>query len=415
MPEEHMSIIGCVADDVTGATDIASVLASVGRRALVVFDRDRTDTEDLHDADALIVALKSRTAPVDDAVDASVAAMRWARERGASTFFFKYCSTFDSTPAGNIGPVIDALLAELGLDVALVAPSYPRNGRTVYQGRLFVGHVPLDESPMRHHPLTPMRDASLERLLRPQTGLDISSLYLDDVRTGRITEALAPAEAPRIVIADAIDDDDLVALAHAANDHVLLTGGAGLALGLGGDGDQSIEPVADRPGERLILSGSASATTRRQVAHARAHLPALKLDSARIAADPHAYADEIFAWVADQWQASPGRAALVYATDSLADLDEHTGRVSGEDVERVLGLVAQHAAPRLGALIVAGGETSGRAVHDLGIASLRVGQAIAPGVVWTDAATAHGHIALALKSGNFGADDMFTDAWELLA
>lgn len=410
-----MSIIGCVADDVTGATDIASVLASVGRRALVVFDRERTRTEDLRDADAVVVALKSRTAPVDEAVAASVAAMRWAREHGANTFFFKYCSTFDSTPAGNIGPVIDALLAELGLDVALVAPSYPRNGRTVYNGRLFVGHVPLDESPMRHHPLTPMHDASLERLLRPQTGLEMASLYLDELRAGRIEEALAPAEDPRIVVADAIDDDDLVKLAHAASDHVLLTGGAGLALGLGGDGDQSIEPVAARRGERLILSGSASATTRRQVAHARAHLPALKLDASRIAAEPLAYAAEVFAWIADQWRISPGHAALVYATDSLADLDDRPGSISGDDVERVLGLIAQQAAPRLGSLIVAGGETSGRVVDDLGIASLRVGQGIAPGVVWADAATAHGRIALALKSGNFGADDMFTDAWELLA
>lgn len=413
-----MSIIGCVADDVTGATDIASVLAAVGRSALVVFDVDRVDPDDLREADALVVALKSRTAPVADAVAASTAAIRWTRDQGASTVFFKYCSTFDSTPEGNIGPVIDALLPELGLDVALVAPAYPRNGRTVYQGRLFVGHVPLDESPMRHHPLTPMRDASLERLLRPQTRLGISSLFLDAVRSDRIADELAPAGEPRIVIADAIDDDDLVALARAAGEHVLLTGGAGLALGLGADGDDEAtggDPVVARPGERLILSGSASATTRRQVAHARERLPALKLDAARIADDPVAYAGEVFAWVTAQWDAAPGRAVLVYATDSLADLGAGPSAVSGDDVERVLGLVAQHAAPRLGALIVAGGETSGRVVHDLGIASLRVGQVIAPGVVWTDALTAHGRMGLALKSGNFGADDMFTNAWELLA
>ncbi|MFT4280026.1 3-oxo-tetronate kinase [Microbacterium sp.] len=413
-----MSIIGCVADDVTGATDIASVLAAVGRSALVVFDVDRVDPDDLREADALVVALKSRTAPVEEAMATSTAAMRWTRDQGASTFFFKYCSTFDSTPEGNIGPVIDALLAELGLEVALVAPAYPRNGRTVYQGRLFVGHVPLDESPMRYHPLTPMRDASLERLLQPQTALGISSLYLDAVRSGRIEDELAPTGAPRIVIADAIDDADLVALAHSAGDHVLLTGGAGLALGLGdADGDDAAggEPVASRPGERLILSGSASATTRRQVAHAREHLPALKLDPARIADEPAAYAAEVFTWVTAQWTAEPGRAALVYATDALTDLDAPAAAVSGDDVERVLGLVAQHAAPRLGALIVAGGETSGRVVQDLGIASLRVGQVIAPGVVWTDALAAHGRMGLALKSGNFGADDMFTNAWELLA
>ena len=411
-----MSIIGCVADDVTGATDIASVLASVGRRALVVFDIDRVDPGDVQDADALVVALKSRTAPVDDAVDATVSAVRWTRDQGAGSFFFKYCSTFDSTPAGNIGPVIDALLDELRLSVALVAPSYPRNGRTVYQGRLFVGHLPLDESPMRHHPLTPMRDASLERLLRPQTRLEIDALYLDAVRAGGAAEALTPGRAPRIVIADAIADADLVDLARAAGPDVLLTGGAGLALGLG-DGREaaSTDPVVRRPGERLVLSGSASATTRRQVAHARAELPALKLDAERIAVDPDAHAADVFAWASQQWDAEPGRPVLIYATDSLSDLEQRPDGVSGDDIEHVLGRVAQLAAPRLDALIVAGGETSGRVVHDLAIASLRVGQVIAPGVVWTDAATRDGRIALALKSGNFGADDMFTQAWEMLA
>jgi 3-dehydrotetronate 4-kinase len=414
-----MLALGCIADDVTGATDIGSVLASVGRDVLVVFDTSRVDDAQIGDADAVVVALKTRTAPVEEAVTRSLAAARWLRAHGARRVVFKYCSTFDSTPAGNIGPVVDALLDELALPVAAVAPSYPRNGRTVYQGRLFVHHEPLDESPMRHHPLTPMTDASLERLLAPQTRHAIAHLYLDDLRGGRIAEALEPEAEPRIVIADAIDDTDLVALVDAAGEHVLLTGGAGIGLGLApaAGSAQASYAVSGTRGERLVLSGSASAATREQVARAREHLASIKLDPVRVATDPDGHADEIFAFVRQRWNDAPGEPVLVYATDSLDDLEARDDvRASGDAVEAVLGRVARRAvANGLGALIVAGGETSGRVVQDLDVASLRIGPAIAPGVVWADAATSGGAIALALKSGNFGAADMFLSAWERLS
>lgn len=416
-----MNRLGCVADDFTGATDIASVFAGVGRRVLVVFDIERVEAADLDGADVVVVALKSRTASPHDAVRWSLAATSWLRDRGATRFYVKYCSTFDSTPAGNIGPVIEAVMGRLGARVALVAPSYPANGRTVYQGHLFVEHALLQDSPMRDHPLTPMSDSRLERLLRPQTTLPIENLYLPEVRLGseavRAVLATGSPSAPRVVIADAITDDDLVTLGRAADEHTLLTGGAGLALGLAGDaasGAGEGTAVGLPEGGRLIVCGSASATTRAQIAHARARIASRQLDLSRAADAPRSYAHELVGWVRDRWAEDPSAPVLVYATGDQTELAglEDRQRVA-DAIEDTLGaLTAGCLEHGLAALVVAGGETSGRVVSDLGIASLRLTRLLDPGVAWAHATARGRPIALALKSGNFGGIDLFTRAWK---
>ena len=414
------SIIGCLADDFTGATDLASVLAAVGRRTTVVFDWRAVDREALADCEAIVIALKNRTASRDEAVASSLDAVAALNSFGADRIYFKYCSTFDSTAEGNIGPVIEALMYATGARTALVAPSYPRNARTVYQGHLFVAHDPLDESPMRHHPLTPMRDSSLRRLLTPQTSMPIDNLYLDEIHQGgaAIAQALRPHDQAdrRIVIADAITDDDLRTLAAASGEHVLLTGGAGLALGLPAE-TAAVTHRTEGPsgaasrGRRLIVSGSASETTCAQVMHARAIMPSLKLDPEGFRAR-----DDYVVALADQvvshWTRSPDEPVLVYATDSLADLTR-PDRLAPDDVEAILGRLTVHLADQgLEAVIVAGGETSGRVVSDLGISAIRLGAAIAPGVSWAEATVGDKRLFLALKSGNFGGIDMFSSAWK---
>ena len=441
-----MRRLGCIADDFTGATDVASVLASVGRDVVVAFGPQELTDPEFAEADAVVIALKSRTAPVEECVSDVLESARALRAWGAAQFYLKYCSTFDSTSEGNIGPSIDALLSELGLTTALAAPAYPANGRTVYQGHLFVGHDRLDESPMRDHPLTPMRDSRLRRVLEPQTALPVSNLFLDAVRAGgeSIREALAPA-SPRTVIADAIADDDLRALARAAEPHVLLTGGAGLALGLGSEARGGGEPTAEGreralphgapQGGRLVVSGSASAQTRAQIAHARSRMPTRKLDLQRLA-EGESLVAELAEWVVAQWAEDPRRPVLVYATDSIDDLDafpdEHRATVA-DRIERTLADLATAALGHgLGALLVAGGETSGRVVQTLGIDAIRIGPELAPGVVWAEAvaepsrtvnsgSATHAEpeprrdrIAIALKSGNFGGERLFTEAWERL-
>ncbi|PWS52115.1 Hrp-dependent type III effector protein, partial [Streptomyces sp. FT05W] len=236
-----MPTLGAIADDFTGATDLATMLVARGHRTVVTVGPESLsegpEGAAVRDADAVVVALKSRTAPVDEAVGTSLAALRALRRAGCERFYFKYCSTFDSTPAGNIGPVTDALLAELGERRTVVVPAFPATGRTVYKGRLFVHDELLDESPMRHHPLTPMRDSHLGRLLTPQTRHPVRLVGLDTVRQGGDTlrAALdAPELADSLVVVDAVTDEDLVTVCAATTHLALVTGAAGLALGLTG-------------------------------------------------------------------------------------------------------------------------------------------------------------------------------------
>ena len=359
-------LLGAIADDFTGATDLCSVLARGGMRVVQTIGVQRDVA--LSDVDAVVVALKSRTAPVDEAVRDSRAALAWLRELGAQRFFFKICSTFDSTPQGNIGPVADALLDDLGADFTVVTPAYPANGRTVHKGYLFVGDRLLSESSMADHPLTPMRDSNLVRVLQQQT----------QRRVG-----LLGAEGVTYAIADATDDDDLRALAARYADLPLVVGGAGLALGLPASvGLAGPAATAARPhGPAIVLAGSLSVATREQIARMAERYPAVPVDD---------------------YQGYRGETLLV-----------HGGAPAGApaaEIEAKLAAVAQDAvASGARRVVVAGGETSGAVVRALGIRALAVGEEIAPGVPWM---TSLGEppLALALKSGNFGGPDFFLEA-----
>jgi len=418
--------LGCIADDFTGATDLANTLTRGGLRTVQVNGVPRADLA-LDEVDAVVVALKSRTAPVNEAVEQSLAALAWLRQHAAARFLFKVCSTFDSTDAGNIGPVADALLGELGGDLALVCPAFPANGRTVYQGHLFVGTQLLSDSPMRDHPLTPMRDANLVRVLGRQTRHKVGLLPHAFVRFG--AEAVHAAlqrlrsDSVRYAIADATDDEDLRVLAQAARDLPLLVGGSGIALGLPenaralGTASARDRAEADVPrgGAALVLAGSCSQATRAQVDRfARSH-PARRLDVSALLGGN----DELES--ATHWlraQVANGTVpALIYSSappeevQALQNTLGPAGRVRAADsIESAFAHLARQAvAAGVRRLVVAGGETSGAVVQALGIEALAIGAEIDPGVPWT-AVRGGAPLALALKSGNFGGVDFFDKA-----
>jgi uncharacterized protein YgbK (DUF1537 family) len=417
-------LLGAIADDFTGATDLANTLVGQGMRAVQVIGVPE-ESVDLGDAEAVVVALKSRTAPVAEAVASSLAALAWLREQGAEQFFFKYCSTFDSTAEGNIGPVADALLDALVGDFALVCPAFPANNRSVYMGHLFVGGLLLEESPMKDHPLTPMHDSQLVRLMGAQSAKEVGLIGYPVVEAG-VEATRAAIESLReqgtsYGIADALTDADLLTLGDAAADHRLVTGGSGIALGLPanfrrrgllGEPVKPMLPAAAGPA--LVIAGSCSQATRRQVDHVRDLWPCLKLDVDRLAAG-EAVVDEAVAWARTEGEARP---LLVYASsdpDEVARIQAEHGRErAGTLVEGALGEIAKRL---VGAgwrrLIIAGGETSGAVVSALGIKGLRIGPEIDPGVPWTETLETP-NLALALKSGNFGAEDFFSRALEML-
>lgn len=417
-------LLGCIADDFTGATDLANNLVRGGMRVLQA--NGVPEGPLATHADAVVVALKSRTIPPAEAVDVSLKALRWLRDQGARQIYFKYCSTFDSTPVGNIGPVAEALMQALGAPFTIATPAFPDNQRTVFQGHLFVGTQLLSDSGMKDHPLTPMRDANLVRVLQAQCRGPVGLIDYRTVAAGpqAIRERVQQlqSEGVAIAIADAIGNDDLLRLGAAVKDLALLTAGSGLAIGLPQNfgvtpsgGAASLPPP--RRG-RAIVSGSCSAMTRAQVRHfVEGGGSAYAVDPLRLASGEDVVA-EALAWAGPRLAQGP---VLVYSTADPQAVQSVQGRVgaqsAGELVERCLAAIARGLVQAgAGQLVVAGGETSGACVQALGIAQMQIGPQIDPGVPWCHApSAAEGRgLHLALKSGNFGAEDFFTRAWTLL-
>ena len=418
--------LGCIADDLTGASDLALMLAREGLRTIQTIGVPREGL-DLSAADAVVVALKSRTIPPQQAIDQSLAAATALRKAGASHLFFKYCSTFDSTDEGNIGPVTEALLAFTGSDFTLACPAFPANGRTIYKGHLFVNGVPLHESSMKDHPLTPMRDSNLVRVLQRQTELSVGLVPYEDVEAGpdalRSAFARERAAGHRVVIVDAVSDTHLRSIGMAAADFPLITGGSGVAMGLPAAYRQDAASAAaprgasfDAPdGRPIILAGSCSSATQGQVKTAiDAGIPALRLDPMQLASKD-VTAQTALDWLAAQQTNGP---VLIYSTSTPDDVQAVQGKLgrmnAGEIVEKTLADIAR-ALPALGftRIIVAGGETSGAVVNALDVQALTIGPEIDPGVPWTRSLGGV-DLALALKSGNFGAPDFFLKAWTML-
>jgi len=413
-------LLGCIADDFTGATDLANNLVRAGMRVVQTIG---VPAEPVPDVDAVVVALKSRTIPAAEAVAQSLAALRWLRSQGCSQFYFKVCSTFDSTPQGNIGPVAEALLEELGAPFCCVTPAFPENGRTVYKGHLFVGDVLLSDSGMRNHPLTPMTDASLVRVMQAQSRGRVGLIDHSVVRCGaapihaRIQQM--QAEGFRFAIVDAVANEDLLHLGRALADAQLVVAGSGVAIGLPQNhGLQPSSVAAALPpahGARAIVSGSCSVATNQQVADFLARGgEAFAVDPLQIAAG-HDVAAAALDWASTRLGPRP---VLVYSSappDAVRSVQQQVGQgEAGAMVERTLAAIAQGLVARgVGELVVAGGETSGAAVQALGVQQMRIGPQIDPGVPWCHAqATACGtSLHLALKSGNFGSADFFTKAF----
>lgn len=415
---------GAVADDFTGATDLAGNWAARGLRTSVLLGVPEGEDELGTDDDAIVVALKTRSVSPGVARDRATQAGRYLLGVGCDQLYDKYCSTFDSTPDGNIGPVADALLKLTGAARAVVVPSFPDNGRTVREGHLFVGELPLDESPMKDHPLNPMWDSSVARLLEPQTRHRVGLVPLGVVHQGPdvVRRALAEQEERgfRLVVVDAVTNDDLTVISRATQDDLLVTGGSGLALGLP---PRTTEPrVLPRiPGRRVVLSGSASSQTQSQVAYARDgdRLPHARLDVAAYLQDAGAEVDRLVARVTSCWAKKPDLPALVYSVGSPTDVAEarrYGPDVSGRIEEAFAALARGLTDAGATELVVAGGETSGAVLESLAIRRLEIGQQLSPGVSWTVGTTADGRRHnVVLKSGNFGSETLFVDAWESLA
>ncbi len=453
--------IGVIADDFTGATDIAGFLVSAGLRTVQLNAPERTP-ENL-DADAVVISLKTRSIPAAEAVEQSLRACRILQELGAERIIFKYCSTFDSTAEGNIGPVTDALLEELGEDFTVVVPALPVNGRTVYRSTLFVHEQPLHESGMKDHPVTPMTDSDLIRLMEAQSRGTAAPVPYEAVEEGpdAVRSALeeARAQGARYAVVDTLNHRHLDTIGQAVTGLRLLTGGSGIGSGLAraltgrADSETEQSPAHDwefTAGAAVVISGSASQMTNRQVERYAQHAPSTALDLPRVIEDPQGYLTELAAWVLEQSPASAApepadhgaaapeladhgaaapefadhRAAsaapLVYATAAPEKVRQWQQEYGAERlsaaIEDFFGKLAarlrEHGVTRF---IVAGGETSGAVTQALGVEGFEVGPQIAPGVPWTRSLEMdpQRRIDLTLKSGNFGDEDFFRTAVEM--
>jgi uncharacterized protein YgbK (DUF1537 family) len=426
--------LGCIADDFTGATDLANNLVRAGMRVVQAMG---VPTQPLDaDADAVVVALKSRTLPVDQAITQSLAALRWLQAQGAQQIYFKYCSTFDSTAQGNIGPVTEALMDAMadvpGADFSIATPAFPDNQRTVFKGHLFVGDVLLNESGMQNHPLTPMTDANLMRVLQAQCRRKVGLIDYKVVAQGEaaIRERINQlrAESVGLAVVDAISNDDLLRLGPALKGMPLLTAGSGVAIGLpanfGIAPSSTASALPAATGLQAVLSGSCSLATNRQVlAFINAGHPALRLDPLQIAAQEAAGVGVVAAaltWAEPLLRQGP---VLVYSSADPTAVKSVQGQLgvdaAGALVERTLAAIARGLVEcGVRQLVVAGGETSGACVQALSITQMKIGPQIDPGVPWchahTEAAPGDG-LHLALKSGNFGSDDFFSKAFARLA
>ncbi len=414
-------LFGIIADDLTGATDVAVNLRAAGLSVVQINGVPRTDL-DPGDVEAVVVALKSRTVAAAEACATSLASLEWLRRHGAKRIYFKYCSTFDSTAAGNIGPVTDALADALDAAIVPATPAYPRNQRTVYQGHLFVGDVLLSETGMRNHPLTPMTDANLVRVLQAQTPRRVGLVALSDVERGatEIQQRLDELRAAgcRHAILDATAQAHLESLGSALLDFPLTTGGAGLASGIAaqlrprsGVGRVSLRPVE---GPLVILAGSCSSATLEQLAALPEGWPARRLDVTALL-DGDGEAARAIDWALARLAQAPLVISASVPPDELARIQQHYGRErSAEAIEsafrEIAAALARHGVRRF---VVAGGETSGAVVTalsgELGFQALAIGAEIAPGVPWTVSVDGE-PVALALKSGNFGGRDFFVRA-----
>jgi uncharacterized protein YgbK (DUF1537 family) len=420
--------LGCIADDYTGASDLANTLTRCGLRTVQTIGVPSDDLE-LPEVDAVVVSLKSRSIEASQAVAKSRAAEKWIRGRGASHVLFKICSTFDSTDAGNIGPVMDALRADSGDAIVLVTPAFPETGRTVYQGNLFVGSAPLNESPLKDHPLNPMHDSNLVRVLARQSRTKVGLADLAVIARGpdavRVHLADLAAKGIGAAIADAVFERDLETIGTVALDHRVSVGASGIGLGLaralvasGRAKANKTTDVSGKPvgGAAACLAGSCSQATLQQIAKAEQAMPVLRLDPEQVVAGKNE-TQRALDWAKARLAKGPILIASSSTPDQVAALQARHGRdAAGHAIEEAMADIAEGLVKSgVRRLVVAGGETSGAVVDRLGIPGFLVGPEIAAGVPVLRAVGARdGEMLLALKSGNFGGPEFFSDALKLM-
>ena len=417
-------LLGCIADDFTGATDLANNLVRAGMRVVQTIGVPHAPLS--AEVDAVVVALKSRTIAPQDAIEQSLQALQWLQAQGAQQIYFKYCSTFDSTAQGNIGPVTEALMQALQTDFTIATPAFPDNGRTVFKGYLFVGDLLLNESGMQHHPLTPMTDANLVRVMQAQCKSKVGLLSHKTIAQGAeaIQQEIAnlQKQGVHVAVVDAVSNDDLMRLGPALKGMPLVTAGSGVAIGLPKNFGLTPTPQASvlpkATGLQAVVSGSCSQATNRQVAHFKASgRPAFLIDPLHLKGSWQDLVQEALAWAQGHLASGP---VLVYSTatpESVQAVQSQMGvEAAGHQVEQALAAIARGLV-QLGVhqLVVAGGETSGACVQALDIEQLQIGPQIDPGVPWCHAQTTMGGVHITLKSGNFGTDDFFTNAFSFLS
>lgn len=407
-------LLGCIGDDFTGSSDLANTLAKGGMR--VVQYTGVPSVAAASDVEAGVIALKSRSIDPGEAVRQSLVALEWLLAQGCQQIFFKYCSTFDSTPEGNIGPVADALAEAMEARQVIVCPAFPGTGRSIYQGHLFVGDRLLSESGMENHPLTPMTDADLRRWLAPQTKHSVGHVAAGDVLAGAeaIRTGLAREDAAghRLIVVDALTDPDLMEIGKAAAELPLITGGSGVALGLPANFGKVAKPApwSGQAGKCVALSGSCSNATRGQVAlHAKTN-PSYEIIAADVIEGRLAVGDVV------DWAMAAEGIPLIYSSADPSVVKAVQARHGREaSAAAIEGFFAELARALVAAgvtrLLPAGGETSGAVVEGLGLTTLEIGPEIDPGV---PALRAGPDLVLALKSGNFGAEDYFAKAAKVL-
>ena len=418
-------LLGAVADDMTGATDLCNTLVAGGMRTVQMIGVPGPG-DVVPDTDAVVVALKSRNTQPVRAVRNSLEAQDWLKSAGAKQFFFKYCSTFDSTATGNIGPVADGMLERAKGDITIVCPAFPTNGRTVYRGHLFVGDVLLAASGMRNHPLTPMTNANLVEVLGEQTPYSVGLVPWETVAQGpkAIRAALTQLsrDGVRHAVVDALSDENLIDIGRAAADLKLVTGGSGIAMGLPANfhasgalrRKKSAARLPRAKGHAAVLAGSCSEATLQQIERMKETAPAFHVDATKLGGKRDIVA-EAMDWARPQLSSQP---LLIYASAPPAEVTKaqrkHGRDKAGLLVERALAKIAKRLVRAgVGKLVLAGGETAGAAVNGLGVRALMIGGEIDPGVPWTMSLGKH-PLHLALKSGNFGAADFFTRAFTVL-
>lgn len=417
--------LGCIADDFTGATDLANMLVKGGLKTIQLLGTPRK-SDVVPSVDAVIIALKTRTIPVEEAIEQSLRALNWLKSAGAEKFFFKYCSTFDSTDDGNIGPVIDALMADLETPFTIACPAFPETERTIFKGHLFVGDKLLSDSPMKYHPLTPMTDSNLVSTLSRQTSQKVGLVQYTDILGGpsEIRKAFDQLrkEDVAIAITDVLNDEHLYFLGEAVKDFKLITGGSGIALGLPSQlksRKNHKEKIAAHKlpkvlGKELILSGSCSEMTLAQVNEFSKRYRTLKLNPIELA-ESNSSLNNAVDWVI---QAKGKEPILVYASappDAVNEAQKRLGRdLASSIVENALAKIASAAVQNgFRRIVVAGGETAGAVVSNLGIKGIMIGEQIDPGVP-TTVSIGNPTIGLVLKSGNFGSVNFFEKALKVM-